>query len=138
MLFELIYRSKAKEGISEQDINDILNTARQFNQENNLTGCLLFHENQFLQTLEGEFDIINRLYAKIRIDARHHNVVTLHMKEIDYRIYSDWTMAFKSLEGEGDVKKRVGVTEFTALESVDGLSPISKKLFGVISQEILQ
>lgn len=53
-MFEFIYRSIAVPNISDAEINAMLKTSRKFNSENNITGCLLFHNNEFIQILEGE------------------------------------------------------------------------------------
>ena len=139
MLFELIYRSEANSNVSDDDLLNILSTARTFNGENDITGCLLYNEHNFAQILEGEFNMLNELYNRIRQDPRHHNVITLHMKEINERAYPDWTMAFKSLEADDmkDIKNALGISQFKELNSVNGESPISKQLFWMTAQSII-
>lgn len=136
MLYELIYRSTAKPGLTSQDLEDILKTARDFNESNNLTGCLLFHEGQFLQLLEGEFQVLLDLYDKIKKDPRHRDFLLLHMKETEQRVYNDWTMAFKSLK-QNELGDYSSVTEFTQLETKDNESSISKELFQAISYDMV-
>ena len=139
MLFELIYRSEANSNVSDDDLLNILSTARNFNAENDITGCLLYNEHNFAQILEGEFNVLNDLYNRIREDPRHHSVITLHMKEIEERAYPNWTMAFKSLEAEDmqDIKNALGISQFKELNSVNGESPISKQLFWMTAQSII-
>ena len=60
-MFELIYRSIAVPNISDAGINAMLKTLRKFNSENNITGCLLFYNNEFIQILEGEEKTILRI-----------------------------------------------------------------------------
>lgn len=139
MLFELIYRSEADPNVADDDLLNILSTARDFNNQNNITGCLLYNDHHFVQILEGEFGKLNDLYGRIRKDNRHRNVITLHMKEIDSRIFPDWTMAFKAMEDEdmADIKNALGISQFKELISVNGESPISKQLFWMASQSII-
>jgi len=136
VLYELIYRSTARPGTTEKDLKDILKTARAFNEKNNLTGCLLYHDNQFLQMLEGEFQVLLELYDRIKKDPRHRDFLLLHMKETDYRIYSNWTMAFKTLD-QTELKNASGVTEFTELETEEEESHMSKELFQAISSDMV-
>lgn len=136
MLYELIYRSTAKSNLTEQDFKEILKTARGFNASNNITGCLLYHEGQFLQLLEGEFQVLLNLYDRIKRDPRHRDFLLLHMKETQSRVYQNWTMAFKSLNNN-DLKSYSGVSEFTELETEDDESSISKELFQAISSDIV-
>lgn len=139
MLFELIYRSEASSDVSDDDLLNILSAARKFNKEHHLTGCLLYNNRQFVQILEGEFNEVNELYNKIRKDARHRNVITLHMKEIANRAYSDWTMAFKSLEAADmqHIESALGIREFKDLNAADGESSISRQLFWIATQSII-
>ncbi len=139
MLFELIYRSEASPDVSDDDLLNILSKARSFNAENNLTGCLLYNNRNFVQILEGEFNTLNELYNRIRKDSRHHDVITLHMKEIDNRAYPDWTMAFKALEADDmkSIKSALGISQFKELNSVNEESPISRQLFWMVTQSII-
>lgn len=135
MLYELIYRSTAKPGLTESDIKDILSKAHTFNKKNNITGCLLYYKGQFLQLLEGEFTVLLELYDRIKRDSRHHDFLLMHMKETQYRTYSNWTMAYKSLEKK-DLNKYAAVSQFTELESNEKKSSISKVLFQAIGSEL--
>lgn len=138
MLFELIYRSEAKPDVEEEDLLNILSTARTFNGDNDITGCLLYNNGSFVQMLEGEFTVLNELYLRIREDKRHKNVVTLHMKEITERLYPDWKMAFKQMEADDmrHVQSSLGINQFKELNSVDSESPVSRQLFWLASQSI--
>lgn len=139
MLFELIYRSEADADVSDDDLLNILSTARSFNAKNQLTGCLLYNKHCFVQVLEGEFTILNEIYERIKKDNRHHNVIMLHMKEIEERSYPDWTMAFKSLEAEDmkSIKNALGIKEFKDLNAVNEESSLSKQLFWLVTQSII-
>lgn len=137
MLFELIYHSQASPNLAENEHENILSTAREFNQAHNITGCLLFHKGQFLQMLEGEFETINQLYAKIRKDKRHQDVITLHMKEIESRIFDKWSMAYKVIDDNRFVKELVGVEEFKELPTEKNESKESKILFNVMGAQIM-
>lgn len=138
MLFELIYHSQAKPHITEDDHADILSVARSFNKENDITGCLLYHKGQFLQLLEGDFEKLNHLYGKIRKDKRHENVITLHMKEIDERIFDDWSMAYKVIKDSSIIKKHTGVQEFRELPTEKNESKESKFLFNIMGSQIME
>lgn len=97
MVFELVYCSIAKPGITSEDIDTILKTAREFNAANELTGCLLFHNNQFAQILEGKESTVKELYSSIAKDERHENVQRLVQGEKEERKFSSWSMAFHQM-----------------------------------------
>jgi hypothetical protein len=139
VLYELIYRSEADTNVSDDDLINILSKARSNNSSRNITGCLLYNDHYFVQILEGEFKALNELFEKIKLDSRHHNVVLLHMQEIESRAYPDWTMAFKALEAEdmNNIKNAFGIGKFKELNSVNEQSPISKQLFWMVTQSIM-
>lgn len=139
MLYELIYRSEVNTNVSDSDLRNILSAARDYNQQNGFTGCLLYNNRQFVQVLEGEFNALNMLYAKIRRDSRHNQVVTLHMQEIESRAYPDWSMAFKSLEDDDmkSISKALGIRELRELDGEEDKSKISQKLFSMVRQSMV-
>lgn len=93
-MFELVYQSLAKPGIKATDIANILYTSRRFNTANNITGCLLFHNHEFIQILEGDKHIVQALFATIQKDARHSNVMLLEQNEKEERMFPTWNMAY--------------------------------------------
>ncbi|WP_157716524.1 BLUF domain-containing protein [Roseivirga ehrenbergii] len=132
----MIYHSKTTSNIEDYEIENILKTARKFNTTNNITGCLLFHNNQFLQILEGDFDKVNKLYKKIRTDTRHKNVITLHMQEIKNLSYRNWSMAYQKFSNDS-IKHTLGIREFNDILDKNDFGSTSKEIFIYMSQIIL-
>ena len=87
MIFQLTYRSEAIADISMDHINAILKTARNFNSEQNITGCLVFSSGFFVQLLEGKKDTIKALYKSIERDNRHTFVRVLSEERAEKRIF---------------------------------------------------
>lgn len=96
-MYHLMYYSIASRGLTEVDISDILTTARRFNATNKITGCLLFHNDTFVQLLEGEELVVKDLYAKIKKDPRHQIVTFLAEDNNDQRVFSNFDMAYHKL-----------------------------------------
>lgn len=99
-MFELTYRSVAQKGLTEEDIRDILNTATEFNNSHDISGCLVLHGGYFLQVLEGEQKVVQELYEQITQDPRHYDVTLLWEGNKESRSFEGWSMAFKELEQE--------------------------------------
>ncbi len=93
-MYSLVYRSEANTLFSLPEIYKMLSIARDYNAEHNITGCLLYHNDQFLQLLEGEEEEVNVLYEKIKSDSRHHGVMTICEDTATNRVFSEWSMAF--------------------------------------------
>ena len=78
----------------------ILATAHRNNREHGISGVLCQGQGLYLQVLEGERDAVNRLYARIVVDRRHHDVVMLQLEEIGERRFAGWSMAHVELSDQ--------------------------------------
>ena len=67
------------------------------NPKRGLTGLLIFGNNTFLQTIEGEKKIVEELLEKISKDKRHTKFQILSKQSIENRQYSNWAMGFEKL-----------------------------------------
>ena len=92
MLVRLLYVSRAVEKDSNKAIESILESSRQHNLGNGITGVLCYGGGVFLQAIEGGREAVNKLYNHIVEDARHTDVVLLHYEEISERRFGGWTM----------------------------------------------
>ncbi|PRX55205.1 BLUF domain-containing protein [Flagellimonas meridianipacifica] len=93
-MHSLVYRSVAVENFQLPDIYKMLSDARLFNSKHNITGCLLYHDKKFLQLLEGEEKAVERLFKRIRKDARHHSMEIICEERSSLRLFDEWSMAF--------------------------------------------
>lgn len=94
-MVKLIYVSKAK-NISLNKAREILESSRENNQKNSLTGILHFNDKYFLQCLEGSRENVNRTYQKILGDDRHSQPVLLSYDVIIERSFPNWSMGYVS------------------------------------------
>lgn len=94
MLHHIIYLSRATVGFNDQQLQQLLRQANARNQTLNVTGILLYGQEQFLQVLEGEQTQVQALYESIRQDPRHRDVTTFADKEIQQRAFAGWAMAY--------------------------------------------
>ena len=99
MLFQLGYVSSATGSTDRSVLLDILQTARESNQRASVTGLLLFYDGHFMQLLEGEEQAVRDIFARIAADPRHRDIMVLFEEPIDERLFSDWTMGFRRLDG---------------------------------------
>ncbi len=93
-MFQLTYKSKASEFMSTDDVAAILKTARARNKEKGITGCLVFHNNCFVQIIEGKKKQVKSLYQEIVNDKRHGDIQLIWEGEIEERSFSDWSMGY--------------------------------------------
>lgn len=93
-LVELSYLSEAVSDMSFLGLMRLLESARAFNQKNEVTGILLYDNQQFGQVIEGERASIMKVWKRIQEDKRHHRVELLEIREIAERSFPDWLLRF--------------------------------------------
>lgn len=96
-MHHLIYLSRATQPFSEAALHDLLQYARHYNHQHDITGVLAYGNGQFMQVLEGELASITALYERIARDPRHDNLVRFADKPIAQRSFTDWSMAYATL-----------------------------------------
>jgi hypothetical protein len=121
-MYQLTYCSIARPGLNHADIKAILNTSLNFNAANNITGCLLCYNDEFIQILEGKKLIVKKLYDKIEQDARHFSVIVMSEEEARQRIFLNWSMAYGDFEEEVN-----GCKNFLLAQNLIALSELVDK-----------
>lgn len=82
MRYAISYVSSAKNNISEKEVEEILDSAEEYNNTGDITGLLLFSEGNFFQVIEGEEKKVRELFENIKNDERHTNIIKLFEKPI--------------------------------------------------------
>lgn len=96
-MYSLTYVSSASTLLTKDQLTAILETARERNSAAQVTGMLLYKDGNFMQVLEGERAIVDKLFQKIRGDARHKGVLVLLAGDVEQRSFPDWSMGFRDL-----------------------------------------
>jgi hypothetical protein len=94
MLVRLLYVSKEIAEPPSKFAESNLETFRKSNQANEITGVLCSGEGIFLQVLEGERRVVNKLYVDICKDQRHTDIELLHFEEVTQRVFYAWSMDY--------------------------------------------
>jgi hypothetical protein len=114
-LIELTYVSEPAQGMSFLGLMRLLYHSYLRNLRLEITGALIFENNQFGQVIEGPEDVIDSLWEKIQKDDRHKNIRLIERKSICSRSFQKWTMVF-----QGDKELFRGLPEVSgAIEEVD-------------------
>ena len=85
--------------MSPEDIAAILAVSRRNNAAEGITGMLLYHDQSFLQVLEGEEPALSRRFERIARDPRHRNLIVLARGGVQARAFGAWRMGFARLDG---------------------------------------
>jgi len=111
MLVRALYVSRAVGPQTGTVTANILSASEASNAEHAVSGVLCQGQGLYLQVLEGERADVNRLYARILRDPRHHDVQMLSFEEITARRYPHWSMAHVVLPDD-DAMVRMQHPEF--------------------------
>jgi hypothetical protein len=93
-LVELSYLSEAVSDMSFLGLMRLLESARAYNQNNSITGILLYDNQQFGQIIEGERANVMKAWKRIQDDKRHHRIELLEIREIEERSFPEWLLRF--------------------------------------------
>ncbi|MFD0767061.1 BLUF domain-containing protein [Mucilaginibacter lutimaris] len=93
----IVYLSTAVTLLNDDQLIDILTSARKNNAERNVSGMLLYSEGTFIQVLEGEDTQVDAIFAKIETDPRHKNLITLINGSIVHKNFAEWAMGFTTV-----------------------------------------
>ena len=98
-MYHVIYVSSATVPVAEADLERFLTRWQHNNALHGVTGILLYSEIEarFMQVIEGEQTVIQALFAKIKQDYRHHDILTLADGPISRRNFTAWLMGFRVL-----------------------------------------
>lgn len=100
-MIQVSYISRAAHPMSAAELLSILMSSRENNQASGITGMLLYGNGAFLQVIEGEDAVIDRLVERLGRDTRHTDVRILSRREIPERQYADWSMGFEHVSNRG-------------------------------------
>lgn len=114
-MIQVSYVSRAAEAMSSADLLALLHQCRTNNTRTGVSGLLLYGNGTFLQTIEGEPDVVDPLYAQIFEDKRHEAIELIYRKEIPERQYSEWSMGFDEISDES-LKGIEGLRDFGAVD----------------------
>ncbi len=96
-MLSVAYVSSITSRLSDVDFIKLMQLVRRKNPEIGVSGMLLYCAGEFMQVLEGPDDTVRDLYAKIRADPRHADVVTVLEEPIRERRFAEWTMGMRQL-----------------------------------------
>ena len=96
-VYSVVYSSTATRQMDDDDLADILATARAFNESQDITGLLLYRAGRFVQFLEGDKQRVRALLARIDKDPRHADLRVLIDGASTSRQFAEWTMGFEPM-----------------------------------------
>lgn len=101
----LKYVSRFAHPLTHADVQRIADLAAARNASVGLSGALVASGGVFIQILEGPTDALDSVLRRIRLDARHRDLVVLRREAVSSRLFGSWAMRFVELDE--DAMKRM-------------------------------
>lgn len=119
-LVQLIYVSSTVGLMSQDELKELLISARDANKKHGITGMLLHDHGNVMQVIEGPKAAIEQLYQNLENDPRHVGVIVLVNEPITEREFPEWSMSYQNLSGE----EIDGFSKFMSSPSTDSSFPL--------------
>lgn len=104
MLKTICYISDSRINKSITDFNELIFKAKSNNAKNNITGILVYKNNNFLQVFEGYPETVDAIFDKISMDQRHQNIFKIIDTSIDDRIFEEYKFGFTVISDKDALK----------------------------------
>tara|TARA_B100000929_G_C15462091_1_gene404880 strand:- start:799 stop:1209 length:411 start_codon:yes stop_codon:yes gene_type:complete len=98
MRYAISYVSSVNPELTGDQIQEVLNFSKNWNNDHDITGILLYSEGNFFQVLEGEQKILQSLFSRIESDKRHCNIIKIFEKKVETSHYDNYECNFISLD----------------------------------------
>ncbi len=99
----ITYTSRLVNGITSADLEELGRKASENNHQLDITGALVHFAGLFFQIIEGREEEIDRLFAKIRRDTRHKDIIILKTEvNVVQRHFPEWSMKIINLDRNAD------------------------------------
>ena len=97
-IYQLAYVSGATSAFSLNALRRLAGSAARSNRLRSITGMLLYHNQRFLQVLEGDRRKVSELFFRICQDERHHSVLVLMQRSVPFRQFPVWSMKLAQVD----------------------------------------
>lgn len=84
--------------MSKVGLKEILKAAHQNNPKQGITGILVYDRGHFFQILEGEYNDVESVFARIQKDKRHCRVNRIISYSVQARLFENWNMGLYHLD----------------------------------------
>lgn len=119
----ILYTSRASTDLPSDEVFRIIETSARNNPARNVTGVLIFHQDRFLQLVEGERPALDELLDVLKRDPRHHDLTVHYREPALKRCFPNWRMRRLGASAEG-------IEEILRTLSEHGIGPQCMNLVG--------
>ena len=139
-MYQLVYSSFVQKHVSKESIAKLLLRSQANNLKNEVTGCIVFHGNEFIHLLEGRKEDVQKLYTRIVKDTRHRHVTILYKQTISDRFFDTSYISsdMLNLNQYSDNAMQLAPAELAMMRHKMADSTVAVKLFSHITHQLYQ
>ena len=90
---KIIYTSVASDVFDDSEMDELLAKSRENNNRDQVTGKLIYTNKNFFQLLEGDSEVLDETFKRIKNDKRHTDIFLLGRFD-GQREYTQWSMEY--------------------------------------------
>lgn len=124
----IIYTSISSRKLSNDKLNKYLRKLKAKYEEKNLTGIFLYLDPYIMQILEGEEELLIKLFKKINKDSRHRKIRLIYSQPIKQRLFLNWTIMSSAHENIEDSESFINVVNVPDKNFVSSASQVQQLL----------
>ena len=98
MNYAICYVSQVSPNLSEHKVLELIENSETSNNQNDITGVLLYSDGNFFQVIEGKKELIQNLFDKIKADERHENIIIIFERPIIRAAYDGFISDFLTVQ----------------------------------------
>lgn len=133
MTYTICYVSKAREDLSQTQVEEIFKTTQQNNSKRNIHGILMYGMGDFFQVLEGEEKVIEELFEDyIKLDPRHSDIFEIIRRPTQQPIFSEYSSVFSIVRTEEQLE------DIKTYLAINKLNTTSNKLRRLLNPFLLE
>jgi len=102
MIKTICYVSALELNVSAPNLKEMFSNIKNKNISTNISGVLLYKNENFLQIIEGEEKTVNALFSKIKKDNRHSHIITLIDFPIPQRLFKEYKTSFSIVKSSNE------------------------------------
>ncbi|MDB5121337.1 MAG: hypothetical protein JWN56_2555 [Sphingobacteriales bacterium] len=96
--YALVYLSTIDKNLSIDQGREVISRRREVNRAVGASGLLIYSGGNILRVLEGNKDIVQKLYEHARLEPQH-DVTKIYFGPIPHRYFSDYPLALRIIGG---------------------------------------
>lgn len=106
-MYQLIYLSSARTGLTPDGLKDIVEKSRDRNRAADVTGVAFMLDRIVLQLLEGPEAAVRATYARIKQDSRHGAVSIMLSRHCETRSFPGQDMLFAAIDHDDEASAQL-------------------------------